>query len=402
MQTYLCKVVDGSSLFMLDGRWFLLVADYYSKYPWIFPLMTQTSKDVISAIKLCFSDYGIPEEVICDNGKQFTSREYQEVAAKYGFKLTTSSPYYPKGDGFTERQVQTIKNLLNKCDKDGSDPYLALLQLKSTPLDSKTPSPAELLHNRKLRTTLPGIIKPSANSEEMRASLQATQVVTHHDAHAKGLPQLLPKEPVWVQNTLTKRWERGVIKSQAEIPRSYIVQTPHGEKKRNRSHLREASIPSLKPKVQVVERVWPHYILIAQKQQDKLPSLVKSVPTPSVNNTANSAPSANGIQSPKAQVVNSARSQLPSVNSNQSVNSWQKEKCVKQLLLRKEIRKLCKGVNQKCPKFPLVMAIIIKPFQKSQLISPLTLKQEYRKATHPEDPLEKGNQTQDTYSPELT
>ena len=111
--------------------------------PMDFSIDDTNIKDVISAFKLCFSDYGIPEEVICDNGKQFTSREYQEFAAKYGFKLTTSSPYHPKGHGFIERQVQTIKNLLNKCDKDGSDPYLALLLLKSTPLDSKTPSPAE-------------------------------------------------------------------------------------------------------------------------------------------------------------------------------------------------------------------------------------------------------------------
>ena len=129
------------------------------------------------------------------------------------------------------------------------------------------------------------------------------------------------------------------------------MQTPHGEKRRNRSHLREASIPSLKPKVQVVERVRPHYILMAQ---DKVPSLVKSVPTPSVNSTANSAPSANGIQSPKAQpqVVNSARSQLPSVNSNQSVNSWPKEKCVKQLVLRKEIQEALQRSEAKVPKIP--------------------------------------------------
>ena len=114
----------------------------------------------------------------------------------------------------------------------------------------------------------------------------------------------------------------------------------------------EASIPCLKPKVQVVERVRPHYILIARKQQDKVPNLVKSVPTPSVNSTANSAPSANGIQSPKAQVVNSTRSQLPSVNSNQSVNSWQKEKCVKQLVLRKKIQEAVQRSEAKVPKIP--------------------------------------------------
>ena len=130
------------------------------------------------------------------------------------------------------------------------------------------------------------------------------------------------------------------------------MQIPHGKKRRNRSHLREASIPSLKPKVQVVERARPHYILLAQKHQDKVPSLVKSVPTPSVNSTANSAPSVNSIQSPKvqSQVVNSASSQLPSVNSNQCVNNWQKEKCVKQLVLRKEIQEAMQRSEPKVPK----------------------------------------------------
>ena len=132
------------------------------------------------------------------------------------------------------------------------------------------------------------------------------------------------------------------------------MQTPHGEKRRNRSHLREASIPSLKPKVQVVERVSPHYILIAQKQQDEVPSLVKSVPNPSVNGTANSAPSVNSIQSPKAesQVVNRARSQLPSVIAIKRVNSWQKENSVKQLVPRKEIQEAVQRSEPKVPKIP--------------------------------------------------
>ena len=57
---------------------------------------------MISTLKFCFSEFGIPEEVISDNGKQFTGREYQDFAAKYGFKQSTSSPYYPKDHGFIE------------------------------------------------------------------------------------------------------------------------------------------------------------------------------------------------------------------------------------------------------------------------------------------------------------
>ena len=68
-----------------------------------------SSYEVILARKYCFSEFGIPEEVINDNGKQFTDREHQDFAAKYGFKLTTSSQFYPKGHGFIERQAQTIK-----------------------------------------------------------------------------------------------------------------------------------------------------------------------------------------------------------------------------------------------------------------------------------------------------
>ena len=124
--------------------------------------------------------------------------EYQDFAAKYGFKLPTSSPYYPKGHGLIERQVQTIKSLMNKCDGDVTYHSLALLQLRATPKDSRLPSPGKLLQNRQMKTALPAIIRPPANNESIRASLQSKQGYTYHDAHAKELPQLLPKQHVWV------------------------------------------------------------------------------------------------------------------------------------------------------------------------------------------------------------
>ena len=178
-------------LFLHDSLWYIFVGDYNSKYPWIFQLAAISSKDVFSALTFCFSEFGIPEEVISDNGPQFTAREYQYFVAQYGFRLTTTSPYYPKGHGYIERQVQTIKNLLSKCAKDGSDPHLVLLLLRSTPLDSRTPSPGELLQNRQLRTNLPVIIRTPANSEAVRAALQSKQVYTNHDAQAKDLSKLL-------------------------------------------------------------------------------------------------------------------------------------------------------------------------------------------------------------------
>ena len=111
------------------------------------------------------SVFGIPNEIISDNNHHFVIREYNDFAARYGFKLNTSSQHYPRGHGFIERQLQTIKNVLNRCAEDGTDAKLALMQLRDTPLDSRTPSPGELLQNRQLKTTVPSIIRPATNNE---------------------------------------------------------------------------------------------------------------------------------------------------------------------------------------------------------------------------------------------
>ena len=73
------------------------------------------SKDVISTLSSSFAVFGIPEEIISDNGSQFTAKEYQDFAARYCFRITNSSPHYPRGHGFIECQVQTIKHIFTKC-----------------------------------------------------------------------------------------------------------------------------------------------------------------------------------------------------------------------------------------------------------------------------------------------
>ena len=146
------------------------------------------------------SVFGIPSEMIKDNGSQFVAREYHDFAARYGFKLTTSCPHYPRGHGFIKRQEQTKKNVFIRCAQDGIDANLALLQLRTTPLDSRTPSPGDLIQNRQLKTPLPSITRPAPNNEAVRASLQSRQDYIRYDAHAMELPQVQPTNPVRQQD----------------------------------------------------------------------------------------------------------------------------------------------------------------------------------------------------------
>ncbi|XP_033113071.1 uncharacterized protein K02A2.6-like [Anneissia japonica] len=156
----------GADLFTYNQQWYLIVADYYSKFPFIRKLKDLRSATITAITKVLFAEQGIPENFICNNGSQFTASEFRSFADEYGFEIVTSSPQYPRGHGFIERHVQTIKKTLIKCKEAGQDPNLALLAIRTTPIKDNSKSPAELLNGRKYKTTLPSKINASPDHEE--------------------------------------------------------------------------------------------------------------------------------------------------------------------------------------------------------------------------------------------
>ena len=141
----------GSDLFELHGTTYLLVVDYFSCYIDIQKLSSINSKSVILALKAIFSRHGVLVTLVSDNGPQYASREMQEFAESYGFKLTTSSPHFPQSNGMAERSVKTVKSLLDKA----SDLYMTVLSYRATPLPWCNLSQAKLLMGRRQKTDIP-------------------------------------------------------------------------------------------------------------------------------------------------------------------------------------------------------------------------------------------------------
>ncbi|XP_062512805.1 uncharacterized protein K02A2.6-like [Corticium candelabrum] len=143
--------VVATDLMELNGAHYLVVIDYFSRYPELIKLTSTTALAVIQALKSVFARHGIPDILRSDNGPQYIARETKEFAKAYGFVMITSSPRYPQSNGLVERMVKSIKQLLTKAE----DPHLGLLAYRSTPLPWCTLSPSELLMGRRLRTTMP-------------------------------------------------------------------------------------------------------------------------------------------------------------------------------------------------------------------------------------------------------
>ena len=107
----------GTDLFELKGAHYLLIVDYFSRYPEVTKLVSTTSSAVISALKAAFSRHGIPEVVRSDNGPQYSSHDFAKFAETYGFKhLTSRQPVVPskqwasgESSGYCEAYAGTIE-----------------------------------------------------------------------------------------------------------------------------------------------------------------------------------------------------------------------------------------------------------------------------------------------------
>ena len=91
-------------LFEFQGKHYLVVIDYYSRWIKAIPLANQTSKAVVAALKSLFAHLGIPEGVCSDNGPCFTSEKFRLFYAdpRWKFNFYTSRPRYSQSNGLAE------------------------------------------------------------------------------------------------------------------------------------------------------------------------------------------------------------------------------------------------------------------------------------------------------------
>ena len=66
----------GSDLFEFEGQHYLIVADYYSKMPFIRHLNSESSRAVIAKMKTMFSEHGVPELLFTDGGPCYSAESF--------------------------------------------------------------------------------------------------------------------------------------------------------------------------------------------------------------------------------------------------------------------------------------------------------------------------------------
>ena len=115
-----------------------------------------TSAATIRELRKIFARFGLPEQLVSDNGPQFSSSEFTQFLKNNGVKHINSALYHPSTNGIVERFVQSFKRAMLTNKSLPIEQRLAnfLLQYHTTIHATTNATPCMLLLNKQLHTKL--------------------------------------------------------------------------------------------------------------------------------------------------------------------------------------------------------------------------------------------------------
>ena len=180
-------------------------------------LPNSTSAAVCIELSMIVTELGLPQIIKSDNGPCYNSKEFQQFLQCYSITYQTSSPNYPRSNGFVERMVGVAKKLMDKAGKEGK-PWISGLFV--TAKSGSIPSPLQLMTQRTPREkNLPQL--PSAlGAPEMHQTHQEL-IKRKGNKPEREYQELLRGTLVWVQHRQNATWEPAVVVNPV-LPASFL------------------------------------------------------------------------------------------------------------------------------------------------------------------------------------
>ena len=112
-----------------DG--FLVIVDRLSKNAYFIPFQEISTAGDMAYVFLrhLVSNHGLPEEIVSNRDKLFTSKFWTALIKQLGNKHKLSTAYHPQTDGQTERTNQTLEQYLRSYVSYQQDDWVRLLPL---------------------------------------------------------------------------------------------------------------------------------------------------------------------------------------------------------------------------------------------------------------------------------
>ena len=137
----------------VENKMFLVVVDAHTKWMEVCYVASSASAATITHLHRLFAQFGIPKNVVMDNGSCFTSLEFSDFLKSNGVNHLLTPPYHPQSNELAERYVRIFKNGLKTIQGNCLDERLAklLFSYHTTPQTTIGLTPGELVFGRLLK-----------------------------------------------------------------------------------------------------------------------------------------------------------------------------------------------------------------------------------------------------------
>ena len=217
---------------LLQGQTLLTIIDHFSRFPEVVILSDTSSKSIINALTSLFARYGLPENLLSDNGSNFVSADFEDFLASTMTQHLRTSNFHPQTNGVLERFHGSLKLRLRKLMTFDKLPlHLAiekvLYDLRSSPHEVTGVTPYERMFGRPMRTKLSQLTdhehSPSTVPRDIKADYRKRFVPREVQYHTgdkvfcrKGRTEKFFTHPAEIQ----KRVGRGAY--QVKLPNGYL------------------------------------------------------------------------------------------------------------------------------------------------------------------------------------
>ena len=115
------------------NQYVLVVVDHFTKWTEAFPMPNQEAIMVVKKLVNEFiSRFGVPFEILTDQGSQFQSTLFRELGKMLGIDKTWTTAYHPMANGLVERFNCTLEMMLSMFVSETQrdwDQFIPLLML---------------------------------------------------------------------------------------------------------------------------------------------------------------------------------------------------------------------------------------------------------------------------------
>ena len=260
----------AADFFQVRGQSYLVYVDRFSGWLKIahFRRGEVSSEQLIKQLRKFFTDFGVPEEVACDQGTNLVSAQMRNWLRSWGVSMRISSAHFAQSNGRAECGVKQAKKIVESNTKtDGSldtDKFArALLNYHNSCLypELNKRTIAQTLLGRNLRDSLPAVRSffevsrkylVERKEREEKLAVRTEKAVQSFNTGARPLPPLVVGDMVRIQNQTTTRkikWDKTGTVVEVLPNRQYSVMVSGSRRltSRNRRHLRK--IPGNSQKV---------------------------------------------------------------------------------------------------------------------------------------------------------